>query len=383
MALCLFEIACHDGERLGLPSLRAAQLAHRVLVSRVAREVEPAQALDRDHLAGVEQARGLGDRIRTRGVWLYSRTFPGARQPEAGPAGRTRVRLGMEAPAPRIFILGPAFRAHRERAHRGACPIIGHAFDDGEPRPAIGAVGERIAIAPVGRVGHFRGALLARGEVGGDERGRPDALFAAADRKLRAPLRGDWDLLEMSESGEGRAFGVQPRHESLHVVRAAFHFNRDAVRPVAHPAGEVERACQAIDEGPKPDALHGAPNHDPPPETRRRRRFPLLPGWCHALPGVNEEVTAGFIIGEDPGSVKQQTGARGYCPRALTERAPGGMRCRLVHERGSPTQARVSWNRRGFPRWFVVECGRRATAWKGESRWGIDCGVRHGAGSSW
>ena len=40
-------------------------------------------------------------------------------------------------------------RAHREAGHRGQRPVVGHAAHDREPRPAVRAVDERVAVAAV------------------------------------------------------------------------------------------------------------------------------------------------------------------------------------------------------------------------------------------
>ncbi len=43
----------------------------------------------------------------------------------------------------------PALGAHLEARHRGRRPVVGHRAGYGEARPAVGAVGERVAVAPV------------------------------------------------------------------------------------------------------------------------------------------------------------------------------------------------------------------------------------------
>ena len=160
-----------------------------------------------------------------------------------------------------------------------------------------------IAVAAVGHVGHSR-APLAGSEIGGDECGSraPPSLSRMTTRAPSATeISSRWVRCARDAVWCGAAAPAR------HISRAAFHSIATPSGPL-RIYGEVERARQAVGRRAEPDALHRAPNRDPPPERRRRRRFPLLPGCCHALPGVDEEVTAGFIIGEDPNSVKQQPG---------------------------------------------------------------------------
>ena len=76
-------------------------------------------------------------------------------RPEPRPAGRAADRLGVESAVRRVVVLGRALRAHGERRHGGQRPVVGHAGDDGEPGPAVGAVDERVAEPPVRRVGQL------------------------------------------------------------------------------------------------------------------------------------------------------------------------------------------------------------------------------------
>ena len=79
-------------------------------------------------------------------------------QPDGGTTDRTGIGLGMEAPIGRILILGRAGRTHLELGHAGVGAIIGDRANDAQPRPTMGAVGERIAIAAIARVGDLGGA---------------------------------------------------------------------------------------------------------------------------------------------------------------------------------------------------------------------------------
>src|SRR2546430_15638195 len=76
----------------------------------------------------------------------------------------------MEAAVARVVILGRAALAHLERCHGGERPVVGDAPHDREARPAVGAVGERVAVAAVGLVPQLRPAGGAGGPGGGEPR---------------------------------------------------------------------------------------------------------------------------------------------------------------------------------------------------------------------
>ena len=72
----------------------------------------------------------------------------------------------MEAPVEGVEVLGSARLAHRKRGHRGAGAIVRQGGDDRPARPAVGAVGEGVAEAAVGRVECLGQAVGAGGGVG-------------------------------------------------------------------------------------------------------------------------------------------------------------------------------------------------------------------------
>ena len=115
---------------------------------RVAGQVEPAEPLDARRCGPARCGGGGADRVRGTS----------ARSPcddeQAQRAGRTRarVRLGVEAAVGDRVVLALTVRAHGERRHRRGRAIVGNVAGDREARPAVGAVGERIAVAPIVRV---------------------------------------------------------------------------------------------------------------------------------------------------------------------------------------------------------------------------------------
>src|SRR5215208_612919 len=71
------------------------------------------------------------------------------------------VWLGVEAAVRGVVVLVLALGAHLEACHRGHGPVVGYRAGYGEAWPAVRAVGERVAVAPVRGVEDLRQALLA------------------------------------------------------------------------------------------------------------------------------------------------------------------------------------------------------------------------------
>ena len=151
----------HQGERLVLAVLAVAQPRDRKLDVGAAGEVEPADSLD-GHDPPVAQ-RGGGPRERL-GVRRHGDPG-GVRERQRRPAGGAGVRLRVKASVARIVVLRAAALAHHERRHRRQRPVVGDAAHDREAGAAVGAVDERVAKAPVGRVEELGQAVLARRRV--------------------------------------------------------------------------------------------------------------------------------------------------------------------------------------------------------------------------
>ena len=132
----------------------------------------------------------------------------------------------MEPAVGGVVVLGRARRAHGERGHGGERPVVGHVPDDGEPRAAVGAVDERVAVAAVVRVGELAQAVGAGRGVGGDQGpARAGAGPLAAMAKDVSPLgvtavrgdpldagqRGRVAFQLAQELGDRRRTGLRPR----------------------------------------------------------------------------------------------------------------------------------------------------------------------------
>ena len=85
-----------------------------------------------------------------------------ARQAQGRAATRAGDRLGVEAAVGRIGILRRARRAHGERAHRRVGAVVGRSVDDRQARPAMRAIGEGVAKAPLRKVAAPRRGIRRR-----------------------------------------------------------------------------------------------------------------------------------------------------------------------------------------------------------------------------
>jgi len=155
------EVARHHRERLPRAALALPQAGDGVGVGGVAGELEAAQALDREDLAAHQQARRAVHGIERGDGVERERAAVAAFQPGARAAGMAGDRLRVEAAVVRRPVLGGAGGAEVERPHRGSLPVVGNALDDRQPRAAMGAVGERVAVAPLKGVERLGAALRA------------------------------------------------------------------------------------------------------------------------------------------------------------------------------------------------------------------------------
>ena len=226
---------------------------------RVAREVVAAEALDRDDAPG-PQVRGRG---RERRLLVRARCRrPGPAVGEPRPAGRAGHRLRVEAAVRGIGVLGCAGGAQREVAHGGPRAVVRQLVDDRGARPAVRAVGERVPVAAVARVGELGEALVAGGDVRREEAvgGRGvDALVDREDRRKagrRARIqRRPRDALHV---GARRRVGPEASGEGIERVAPAGSLDLDPAGRVPDPPREAELRGEAPDEGPEPYALDDA-----------------------------------------------------------------------------------------------------------------------------
>ena len=251
------EVGNQDGERLVLPVLARAQRADRGLVGGEGGEVVAAEALDGDDGAGPQRGGRGGDRV--------GRRVPAPRPPQPRPARRAAHRLRVEPPVRGVGVLPRAVGAHRERRHRRRRTVVGHPGDDREPRPAVRAVGERVAVAAVGRVAELTQAVRAGRGVRRDERGARAVRGARGDREGGVADGGERADVDARHHGQrGRALtqrGDEPRQRG----GRSLGLDQHPRLVVADEPGQPELRRQRVHERPEPDALHDPGDPDARP----------------------------------------------------------------------------------------------------------------------
>ena len=149
--------------------------------------------------------------------------------------------------------------------HRRPRAVVGEIADDGEARPAVGAVDERIAVPAIRRILHLPEARFAGGDVGRDDGAAGRATRAVDDDELAVPARLERAHLEPVDAGEWRQIAPEHLDEAVYRGRIAFHLDPHAVRVVPHQPGETEPARHPVHGGPEPHALHRAGDPDSGP----------------------------------------------------------------------------------------------------------------------
>jgi hypothetical protein len=256
---CSAALARTQRERLFLALLALAQPRHRGGIARIAREVKAAEPLDRDDAAAAQQLERGGDRV------AVDRPAPAIDQRQRRSAHRAGVRLGVEAPVQRIGVFAQALRALGEWRHAGLCAVVGQGARQRVARPALRAVDEGIAVAPVGGIEQFGQAVVAGRRVGRDCR-RDTAGAAGEDAEVVLPVDaaagGGLDALDACQR---RGVGLQSLLEPRQHGRGALDFERHAFGVVEDPAGQAQLVRQAIDERAEADTLHRAAYADRAP----------------------------------------------------------------------------------------------------------------------
>ena len=250
----------HHRQRLRRPVLALAQPRDGLLIGGIAQQVIAADALHR-HDGAAPQRRGAGgDGLCRAGDGRTAAIVEG----QLRPAGGTGEWLGVVAPVRRVLVFGPAVRAHGEAGHGCVGAVIGQPVDDRVARPALGAVGERIAIAPCGGVGHLGEAVGAHEMVGRQRAARRSVGAAGFDRE--AVERPHLCIRHLARLGNGqrRRFAQQGRSELRQGRGLALGVNLDLAAAVAHPAPHAQAQREAEDEGTVAHALHAAAHHDAP-----------------------------------------------------------------------------------------------------------------------
>ena len=262
------QVRDHHRERLLHPVLTVAQLLHGGRPGGIAGQVKSAQALDGHDFPGRQGVLGC----RQGGV--SGRHGPARRtlEPDVRSARRAGDGLGVEAPVGRILVLAPAVGAEREAGHGRLRAVVGQANSDGEPGAAVGAVGEGIAVAAVGRVEQLGQAVIAHGHVRRHERRGPALVLAFDDTKPGVANDRDLGRLDVEHPRQRRSLPDQPGVKPGDLEGAALDLDEYAVGVVADVSGEEQFVGQAMHKRTEPNPLYHTRDPDPVPDRPLRRR---------------------------------------------------------------------------------------------------------------
>ena len=175
----LFHRSNHNGKRLARTMLALAQCGKSRLISSVAHQVIPAQALNgndtafRNQLCStMEDPVGFLDVFRP-GNAFERKAVRGARFNPANfrAALKARVGLCMKAPVGGVGVLFLACWAHSKLRHRCFGAVVRQLAHDGKARTAVSAVDEGIMVATIIRVEQLFHASVARCQIGRNKRG--------------------------------------------------------------------------------------------------------------------------------------------------------------------------------------------------------------------
>jgi hypothetical protein len=157
-----------------------SQPLNGLVIHRIDRKVKSADPFYCYNLAGQKQSRCLGNNLLnlSRDCLAFA-----VRQPDFRPTCGTSNRLSVEATVGDVRVLSSAFVAHPKNRHRGIRPVVGNVPDDGISRPAIGAVYEGIPVPKILSISHFRQAIPAGRNVGGNLRQQRPLRIARPDEK--------------------------------------------------------------------------------------------------------------------------------------------------------------------------------------------------------
>ena len=163
----------------------------------------------------------------------------------------------MESPVERLVILALAPRAHREFLHRRVLAIVGELLDDRKPRPAVRAVDKRVAVSPIVGVHKLAGAILARCQIGRNERG---LLHGSSIRKpylegIEALERYFLERQLVDLRSGGRVFRKLD-HELVEQLALALCVDEHAVGRIENPTVDQVFFCHTVNKGAEAHPLY-------------------------------------------------------------------------------------------------------------------------------
>ena len=181
------------------------------------------------------------------------------RGPQAEHAFGSRV----EAAIARVLVLAAARRAHAERRHGRARPVVGHVERDRVARPTVRAVDERVPMPAVESRAQLAQALRARREVWRDRRRALRAAAAGDDLERADVLARNRAAAQAAHGRRGHRWARQTSHELPQRRVLAEGFDRDSARVVPDAPADRGRAGERVHPGAEPYALHEPVDLDP------------------------------------------------------------------------------------------------------------------------
>ena len=211
--------------------LRARSRATAVLVGGVAGEVVAAEPLDGEDRAVAQE---LDRRPRAAAT---------SRGPQTGQA----IGSAWKRRSPGSSYSRAAVGAQREAGHRrSSAGRTGRRVDDREPRPALRAVDERVAVAAVARVEELAQAVVARGDVRRDQR--------RAARRLRSRAIAELGLAARRRAAD--VDGVDARERRRLVAERA---RRSGRAPARRPRPRSRRRSPSLRTKPPSPCRRASP----------------------------------------------------------------------------------------------------------------------------
>ncbi len=168
----------------------------------------------------------------------------------------------MKAPIRRVFVLPPAVWTEGEGRHAGVGAVVGDGADDAQARPAMGAVGEGVAITPVRRVGDLGGA----GGAGGGVRHHPgsDGAGGTGQDVEAGPGQGlgQGSPFHGIDAGQNGTLFYQPAAKGVQVLLVRLDADQHPLAVIAHVPRQAQVPRQPPDGRPEADTLHQAAHAD-------------------------------------------------------------------------------------------------------------------------
>ncbi len=245
--------------------LALAQRGDRCRASRITGQMKAADALDRHNRTSRQQSAGGLDRIPRRRISIPSNrsqiTPFRIGQPDLGTTDGTGIGLCMKTAIGWVCILRRAGRAHLELGHAGVGPIVGDRADDAQPRPTMGAIGERIAITAIARISD-----LGRAGCAGCRVCNHAGLYPARPTLDDAEALRRWPIakpsLDAIDAPKRWALDHQGPTEIIDLGTATPEPNQHALAVVTDVTSQTSVARQAPDRWPEANPLHQTTHPD-------------------------------------------------------------------------------------------------------------------------